>query len=233
MSIYDFKHLLPLTQIVNEKTKKEGVVLHWTAGGSNPLATIDSWNSDPVRVATHAVIGRTSTKGDTKYDGKIAQAIDSDLFAYHIGMKTQFDVLNKPHGYYDRKFIGIEVCGYGPLTLKNGKFYTYVNSVVPDDQVCDLGAGNEYRGFRYYHDITDAQVKSICRLIAYYSRICGFALQAGRVFTAADFRYDVGTANSKTVTFHSALRADKSDWCPNPKLIAGLNALHANPAAFA
>jgi hypothetical protein len=232
MSIYDFKKLLPMQQIMPEKTQKAGVVWHWTAGGSNPLATVDSWNSDKARIAAHAVIGRTSTKGDTTYNGKIVQAIDSDLYAYSLGIKAQNDVLNKPHGYYDKRMLGIEFCSYGYLTLRDGKFYTYVNSIVPASQVLDLGAGNEYRGYRYYHAITDEQIESGCRLTAYYANICGFNIEIGRVFTPADFRYDIGFANSKTVSFHTNWRLDKTDFCPDPRVIAAMNHLHAHPKDF-
>jgi hypothetical protein len=232
MSIYDIEHLLPHGQFIAEKTQKVGVCIHFTAGSHDPIAVIDAWAANAERIGAHAVIGRTSRKGDTKYNGKIVKAIDSDFSAWHLGIKAQFDVLNKPHGYYDKRYLGIEVCTYGPLTLKDGKFLTYVNSEIPADQVCDLGEGNEYRGFRYYHAPTAEQLQSLCRLTAYYAHVCGFEIERGRVFTVADFRYDIGFANSKTVTFHTNWRADKTDWPPIPAVIDALNALHADPASF-
>jgi hypothetical protein len=60
--------------------------------------------------------------------------------------------------------IGIEVCNYGPLTLtKDGKFLTYVNSVVPQSEVLDLG--KPFRGYRYWHNYTPNQLESLEFLI--------------------------------------------------------------------
>lgn len=231
--IYDVKHLLPLNQIVATKTQKCSVVGHHTAGSSDPIATIEGWNADPQRVAAHAVIGGIGRTGDTKNDGVIVQAIDSDYYAFHLGIKGSDDPLHKPKGWYDQRTLGIELCNYGPLTFHGGKYWTYVNSEIPASQVIDLGAGNEFRGYRYYHAYTDKQIHSFCRLIAYYSRICRFKLEP-RVFTLADFSYGVAKAAKQAVAFHVNYRdvGEKQDLSPQPKLIAALNALHANPAQF-
>lgn len=226
MGIYDVKHLLPLPQIVNEKTQKFQIVGHHTAGSHNPIQVIDAWNTDPDRVASHAVIGGISRAGNTEWDGKIVQAIDSELCAFHLGIKGANDPLKKPQGWYDRRSLAIEVCSYGQLTQAGSKFITYVNSEVPASQVCDLGVGNEFRGFRFYHAYSDAQIASLCRLIAYYSKLCGIALEPNRVFTVEDFTYDIAKFSQKSVAFHSNYRTLKWDLVPQPKLIAALTELH-------
>ena len=122
--------------------------------------------------------------------------------------------------------VGVEVCNYGGLTkLKDGTFLNYVNKPVPADQVCDLGY--VWRGYRYYHAYTDAQLAELEKVIPYLHELHGIALEKGRVFTAADFETDIAKFAKRAVNFHVNFRADKNDMSPQPKLIAMLNRVHA------
>jgi hypothetical protein len=159
------KNHLPSDEYFPNKTEKDTIILHHTAGSHRPDWVINAWDKDrskggkPSRVGTHYVIGGLSTRdNNSDWDGKILEAVPLDGWIHHIGSKNSNNVeLNK-------KSIGIEICNYGPLTKsKDGTFYTYVNSIVPEDQVIDLG--KNFRGFRYYHSYTDKQLSSLRDLI--------------------------------------------------------------------
>ena len=159
------KQILPDDEYFKSETKKTILVLHHTAGGHRPDWTISSWDKDKtsknesIRIATSYVIGGKSVRdGDQTYDGKIYCAFEDKYWAHHIGLKTSNNANLNKHS------VGIEVCNYGPLTLtKDGKFLTYVNSVVPQSDVIDLG--KPFRGYRYWHNYTNEQLESLEFLI--------------------------------------------------------------------
>lgn len=57
--------------------KPEYLFLHHTAGGDNPIATVDMWNNDTRgKIATEFIIGGTSINGkSTKWDGLIVKCM--------------------------------------------------------------------------------------------------------------------------------------------------------------
>lgn len=220
MSIYDFDKSLPASCYNTSVTAKSQILLHHTAGGSNPLNVVAGWASQTAHVAAHNVIG-----GRGEYDGKIVKAIDSKFWPWHLGIKAASDPTHKPHGYYDSRSIGIEICAWGPLTKNSaGEYISYVGTKVPADQVLDLG--QEWRGYQYYHDYSDAQIEALGRLITYHCKNNGIQLDAGRVFTEADFETDIEAFADKAIAFHVNYRSDKFDCIPSPKLIDLLNQLH-------
>ena len=133
MSLLDLSKIkqVPLSegQYVNKETKKVQIVLHHTAGNSSAPGVIKMWNTDDRgRIATCVVISGKGLSKDT-YDGQIAQAFSSKKWAYHLGIKPDvFRAMGVPYQQLDKVTIGIEICNWGPLTLrKNGKFYNYVD----------------------------------------------------------------------------------------------------------
>lgn len=227
MSILDLTKIkqVPLSegQYVNEETKKLQIVLHHTAGNSSAPGTIKMWNADDRgRIATCVVISGKGLSKDT-YDGEIAQAFSSKKWAYHLGIKPDVFRANAlPYRSLDPLAIGIEICNWGPLTLKNdGKFYNYVDRIVPKDQVCTLDKA--YKGYTYYHAYTDAQIESVKQLLIYWSKIHGISLK----YNEKDMWEVSKNALSAVpgVYTHNSYRRDKSDISPQPKMIAMLKSL--------
>lgn len=152
-------------EYIKEIHNKKQIILHHTAGSHRADWNIDTWNRDKTssggrnRVATSYVIGGKSiSNGDRSFDGKIYQAFEDKYWAYSLGLKTS------NAGLLEKQSIGIEVCNYGPLTLsKNGNFYNYVNSIVPPEDVIELS--QPFKGYKYYHKYTDAQLESLRKLI--------------------------------------------------------------------
>lgn len=209
-------------EYIQEEVKKLQIVLHHTAGNSSGVSTIQNWNTDKRgRIATCVTI---SGKGQSKntYDGEICQAFSSKHWAYHLGIKP--DVF-RAHGVkyqnLDKLSIGIEICNWGPLEKVGDKFYNYVDREVPADQVCELET--PYKGNKYYHAYTDAQIESVRQLLLYWKDVHKIDLTYNEE--------DMWKVSKKAlqgvagVYTHNSYRKDKSDVSPQPKLIAMLKSL--------
>lgn len=151
-------------------TPKDTIYLHHTAGSHRPDWVVDFWNTDRdksgnrIRVATSYVIGGISTQNsDRKFDGVIYEAFDPKFWAHHLGIKA------KNNTFLNQKSVAIEICNYGPLTQsRDGKFFTYVKSEVPETMVVKLD--QPFRGFEFYHAYSDAQLESARKLIRHLSQ---------------------------------------------------------------
>lgn len=209
------------TQYVKEDTTKRQIVLHHTAGNSSALNTMINWdNDDRGRIATCVAI---SGKGATNsYDGEIVQGFPSKNWAYHLGVKQEvFAAYGVTYQNLDKQAIGIEICNWGPLTKKGTKFYNYVDREVPRDQVCTLDTA--YKGYKYWHAYTDAQIESVRQLLVYWKGIHNIDIK----YKEADMWSVSKPALSgvQGVYTHNSYRNDKTDVSPQPKLIAMLKTL--------
>jgi hypothetical protein len=126
-----------------------------------------------------------------------------------------------PYQRLDKMTIGIEICNWGPLKLKDGKYYNYVNREVPLDQVCTLD--KPYKGYTYYHAYTDAQIESVRQLLVYWNKIYGISLKYNETDMWSVSKNALsGVAGVYT---HNSYRRDKSDISPQPKMIEMLKKL--------
>jgi hypothetical protein len=210
------------SQYVKESTKKLQIVLHHTAGNSSGPSTIRMWeNDDRGRIATCITISGKGLSKDT-YDGEICQAFASKYWAYHLGIKPDvFRAQGLPYRSLDPIAIGIEICNWGPLTNKNGKYYNYVNRQVPADQVCELSV--PYKGHKYYHRYTDAQIQSVKELLVYWNNLWNIPIE----YKEEDMWKVSKNALSAVpgVYSHNSYRKDKSDIYPCPRMIEMLKSL--------
>lgn len=214
---YDF----PTTQYISEDTQKTQIYLHHTAGNSDAFATYLDWTLNPERIATCVVICGKPKKGDEYVDGQIVQGFSSKKWAYHLGLKeSTFHNFNLPYKSLNKTSIGLEICNWGQLTRKDGKFYNWVNKVVSDEDVIELDA--PFRGFRYFHNYTDAQIQSVKELLLYWKSKYNIPLT---------YNSDIFTVNPRAlngepgVYTHCSVRYDKVDIYPHPKMIEMLKSL--------
>jgi hypothetical protein len=176
------------------------------------------WNETKERVGTAFIIGGKPTRARHNWkDGELVQAFSSKYWAYHLGLKKS----NMPPGSERSKIlnaqaIAIEICSWGYLTRRDdGRFYTYVNSVVPNDEVIDLGY--EYRGHRYWHAYTDDQLSVLGELVSYLGDKYSIPLcYKGDTMFELDMRAFEGESGVWT---HTSVRQDKTDCSPQPKLV--------------
>ena len=199
-------------QFFEEPSDKTQIYLHHTAGNGNAEGVSRYWNSNDSQIATAFVVGE---------NGTIVQCFSSKHWAWHLGIDSQdFATRGLPYKNLNKLSVGIEICNWGPLTLKGNKFYNYVDREVPTDQVCALA--NPYKGHLYYHAYTDAQIESVRQLLVYWNQVHGIDLTYNEDIWDITVRALKG---ENGVFTHNSYRKDKSDVSPQPKLIAMLKAL--------
>lgn len=223
--LYIEKYHLPADQYRsdNPTPDKKFIVLHHTASGPNPYTVIDGWKNDTRgRIATQYVIGGRTTKGDD-YDGLIVEAFPDPFWASHLGNVSS---------YLHSHSIGIEICNWGILTEKNGKFYNYVGREIPPTNVYTFK--EPFRGSKHYHVYSDAQIESVRKLLLHLSKKHNIDLDRGLKNwletlkkPALAFDYFVDAVGGKVfgLLSHTSVRRDKSDVYPHPKLVDMIKSL--------
>ena len=208
----------PESQYFQEEHPKVQIYLHHTAGNANGEAVFKGWASNTERVGTCVAI---SGIGKGCVDGQIVRGFSSKHWSYHLGVKdTVFKKYKVPYKQLDKISIGIEICNWGWLTKKGDKFYNYVNKEIPVDQVIELD--EPYKGFKYWHAYTDAQIQSVKELLLYWSETYNIPL------TYHEDIWNVTTRALKGepgVFTHNSVRSDKTDIYPHPAMIEMLKSL--------
>jgi len=198
------------TNYIKEEHEKTQVYLHHTAGGPSGEAVFRYWEKTPERVATCVSISN---------DGTIVQGYSSKYWAYHLGLqKPTFAKFGLPYKSLDKTSIGIEICNYGFLTEKNGKFVNYVGGVCED--ICELET--PYKNYKYWQSYTDEQIESTRKLLLYWGEKYGIDLT---------YKEDIWNVTPRAlkgdngIFTHNSVRKDKADVYPHPKLIEMLKGL--------
>jgi len=195
----------PESQYYNEETAKQQVVIHHTVSSPDAKVVYQGWASNPDKVATAFVISG---------NGAIHQGFPSKYWAHHLGLtKANNTALNKAA-------VAIEVCNWGGLTEKDGKFYSTFNSEVPAADVIDYGKA--WRGFQYFQKYTPQQIASLGQLLAYLCDKYNIAKHYNEDMW--DISQDALTGKNGIYT-HVSYREDKSDMHPQPELISMLKSL--------
>lgn len=203
-------------QYYQEEVTKSQIYIHHTAGNSDAVNVFRDWETNDEKIATCAVI---SGIGKNCIDGEIVQGFSSKYWAYHLGVKKSvFSQLGLPYVSLDKISIGIEICNWGQLTKKDNKFYNYVNREVTD--VCELST--PHKGYKFYHNYTDAQIESVRELLISWKQKYNIPL---------DYNEDIWGITNRALTgksgifTHNSVRHDKVDCYPHPKLVAMLKDL--------
>ena len=209
------------------KIEPLGFFIHHTAGWDNPYNTIRNWNNDKRgRVATQYCIGGTNVKGkEAKHDGVVVECFPNNYLGWHLGKVGKF-AISKMSG-------GVEINNFGYLTKKGDKYYTYVNTEVKEEFVCDLGY--EFRGKRYWHAYSPKQIESLRLLILHLKDIypkmdlvngIPKMLKDGvSPNDAFEFNEDAYYARQFGLWSHTSVRKDKFDCFPQPELVEMLKNL--------
>ena len=156
---------LPRSEYKRTVTEKKGVCIHHTAGGPKAKNVVDVWAKDDRKnVATHFVVGA---------DGEILQCIPLQCWSHQalmdrVGLHSMNTIINS-------QYIGIEICNWGYLELKDGVFYNYCDRVVPNDQVVKLD--KPFCDHIYWHKYTDAQVVAVRLILAQLKEMYGFVYE--------------------------------------------------------
>ena len=209
------------------KIEPLGFFLHHTAGWDNPYNTVSQWNKDKRgRVATQYCIGGSNVKGNgSKHDGVVVECFPNNYLGWHLGKVGSFKI-SKLSG-------GVELNNFGYLKKKGDKYYTYVNTEVKPQFVCDLGY--KFRGHQYWHAYTDKQIESLRLLILHLRDIypkmdlvngLPKLLKEGvHPKDAFEFNTDAYNAKQFGLWTHTNVRKDKFDCFPQPELVEMLKQL--------
>jgi len=214
---------LPLkeTEYFKEEYIKNQIVLHHTAGNSSAVNVFTDWNRDTRgRIATCISISGPGSKNS--YDGEIVQGFSSRFWAYHLGIKSDiFKAYGMKPQILDKTSIGIEICNWGQLEYENGKFINYVDREIPADQITTLD--EPYKGYKYFHKYSDAQIESIKNILIYWKNIYNIPL-----LYDYDKMFKVNVPalkGDKGLYTHNSYRKDKIDIYPCPRMIKMLKSI--------
>jgi N-acetyl-anhydromuramyl-L-alanine amidase AmpD len=203
---------IPFSDYIAEEHPKTQIYIHHTAGTGNGDQVYKWWAADKTKVATCVIIDR---------DGTVKQGFSSKFWAYHLGLgNAHFAAKKVTYRNLDKTSIGIEIIGWGWVTKKDDKFFTYVNSEVKAEDVVELD--KPFRGFRYWHKYTQAQIDAVVELLKLWNEKYKIDL------TYNDDIWDVtdrALKGENGVFTHCSVRPDKFDVFPQPELIEALKAL--------
>lgn len=168
-------------------TKKEMIVLHFTAGYGDARATGDWFDMQPGKVATAYTCGK---------DGSIAELFPPAYWAYHLGSSLNNEM----------RSIGIEISNIGPLWMKGGLLYDCYGNVYRGEY---MTLKVPYKGVFYWATFTEAQYEAVGKWAA--ERCIAFGIPP--IFHE---KLDFIPGNDKLmgITTHVHFRTDKYDIGP-------------------
>lgn len=200
---------LPLAdnQYYKQVFPKKYIFAHHTAGGS-AASSVAHWASNPDHIATAFIIDR---------DGTIYETFDPKYWSYHLGVKGNSAI--------EKASIGIELCSYGALEERAGKFYTYTNKEISPEKVVKLTApfrpGPKYKGL-YWESYTPEQIAALRDLLPHLLEKFKIKMQPDRN-EFWEFRNPANLLPG--VWSHSTVRQDKIDIFPQREIVELVNQL--------
>jgi N-acetyl-anhydromuramyl-L-alanine amidase AmpD len=199
-------------QFFEEASDKTQIYLHHTAGNGNAEGVSRYWNSNDSQIATAFVVGE---------NGTIVQCFSSKHWAWHLGIDSQdFATRGLPYKNLNKLSVGIEVCNWGMLKEKNGKFYNYVGGEINPSYVTTLET--PYKGYKHWYKYTDAQIEATRQLVVYLCETYGIPKAYRKEIWSLDNEAFKG---SKGIYTHNSVRKDKADIYPCPRMIKMLESL--------
>ena len=126
----------------------KGIVLHWTAGHRNGIEAGNKLMRNT---------GMLYLLGDK--DGNIAQSDSLAYYGYHAGRSYHPNCT----GYVSDDFCGLELQAAGTLTKRDGKFYSWFKTEIPEEEVV-FSETRENIDRGYYHKFTEEQVLATRKL---------------------------------------------------------------------
>lgn len=216
----------PEDQYYKQEFKKTQLVLHYSAGWDNARGMFQGWMADKQKVAT--CDGLVD-------DGTIYRCFDPKYYAAHIGYwytdknGKQLSGNEKAHALWPEtanrntnysieiRTIGIEVCNWGYLDYKNGKYLSWVGAEVHPSKV--ITYEKPWRGKIHFERFTEQE---ICSLDLWIRQMCSdfnIPMNWGGNFDL-DKNAVLGVPG---IYMHTNFHAEKQDMHPQPELIEMLN----------
>jgi len=206
------KKYLTNGQYLTQEYSKKSLFLHHTVG-TNAMSAWRWWNSTPERVGTPYIIDR---------DGSIFECFDPKMWAFHLGVKGD-------DNWHEMHSINIELVSAGPLRRVDDDFRFYPLwpnqlrfTTIPEEEVYKFPSKKEWKGFRYWHAYTEAQLESLQWLIGRLKMDFDTLDVSNDLSKIFEFNKDVVEDHLPGIWTHNSVREDKSDPFPYPPLIKAL-----------
>ena len=200
-----------------EESQKTQIYLHHTAGRGDGERVFKFWDTDRQgRVATCIAI---SSANDGGKDGEIVQGYSSKYWGYHLGLReSHFTRNGLKYQNLNKISIGVEICSWGSLSYRDGKFISWAGAEVPKDQVDTLET--PWRNILHFQKYSNAQIDSVCALLLYWKERYGIDI----TYKPEHFwEISKDALSGKNGLYgHGAVRTDKSDVYPSEALISAL-----------
>jgi N-acetyl-anhydromuramyl-L-alanine amidase AmpD len=205
----------PEDQYIPVEHPKNQIVLHHTVSPEGVSGDVNWWKSNRQRVATCTIIA---------HSGEIFRLFSSKHWAHHLGLKREFlGRMNakKTNMQLNQQSIGVEIDSAGGLDRKNGKWISAWGAEIPEHKVEVYPQG--FRGYYGFERYTDAQIKSLEKLLKYWGSFYGISIK----YKGSEM-WDVSEKalnGVRGVWAHVSYRPDKSDIHPQPNLLEMLRSL--------
>lgn len=194
---------------------KDKICLHHTGGSHNPFWVIDGWMAAKKKIGTAWVIGgKANPPYKDEHDGRIVNYYMDQYWSHHLGIREANYQITKAT-------VPIELCNYGGLIQNSsGQFLTYVNSLVPPDQVTKCS----FRGYEYFEAYTVNQIEALKTLLLDIASRHTIDLHEGMYKMLKNgkkaFELQTSALSGKPGLWsHGNYRRDKTDVAPQENLI--------------
>lgn len=197
-------------QFIKQISAKDKIFIHHTSSGSDAKSVMNYWDKNAERVSSSFIISGRGIE-----DGKIYEAFNPDYWSYHLGIKGS-------KGRLDKSSIGIELCTWGKLELKGGKFINIYGEEIPSDEVYNLEI--PWREGYYYHSYSNKQLESLENLLIWIIKEYKIKVQ-DLIFTEdwVEYNEELITSGAPGIWTHSNVRKDRNDLYPDKRLLEVLN----------
>lgn len=192
-------------QFYAQRYDKKQIVIHHTVSGAKAENVQADWNRTTERIGTAFIIDG---------DGDIYQCFSSAEWAHHLGCKT------KNNTVLNQQSIGIEICAWGSITKKDGKYFNAYGREVSALEIVKYPT--KFRGAEYFHKYSSAQIEALRQLIVYLGEV--YKIDLSYKEDMWDLSKDA-LAGKPGVYTHVSFRKDKSDCHPQTELINMLKSL--------
>jgi N-acetyl-anhydromuramyl-L-alanine amidase AmpD len=189
-------------QFIKQVFDKTQIFIHHTEGGPNGDNAISRWNLDEPTISTAFVIDRR--------DGSIYEAFNPDYWSYHLGIKGT-------KGKLDKVSIGIELCNWGQLINKDGKFFNYLHKEISSDEVIEIV--DKSKEIKYFEKYTEDQLKSLEDLLRILIKKFNISIQNTFDIDWFDYNKEVIDNCLPGIWSHRNVRQDKLDIYSDERLL--------------
>jgi len=210
-----------------EEFPKNQIYISHTASHPHPSFAIKKWVGSPYKVANcFAIAGKPYPSENYYNDGQIHQCFNSKYWAIHLGLHAKRNEIplsfkkKEVSRILEKHSISIALCNAGALSWESGRFYSSFRKVIDEEDVIEYM--ETFRGNRFYHRYTQAQIDSLKNILLYLNELYGIPLEYKSEI------WDISKSaleGEKGIFTKCSVRSDVGSCHPQPELIEMLLSL--------